>query len=215
MTDLIAKDAFDRLPEQYRKRAREIAARVRDIDAVLKPCEPAKIGEAVVRMFRQFRDQPGVDHADMAAEYRTACFDLPEWAVSEAANDFLAGRVENHTGQFMPTCAEFARRARHILTPILAERSALRVEAGKLVERAEDDRRRHLIELERHDPNVRDRVAALAESAAAGGLKRGALTHTGLSAEKQSRLDALKRPRSFESKITTTRIGKGEARNAR
>lgn len=215
MTDLVTKDAFKRLPEQYRKRAWEIASRVRDIDAMLKPSDPAKIGEAVVRMFRQFLPQQGVDPADMAAEYRAACASLPEWAITEAADDYLWGRVDCHTGRYMPICAEFAKRARSILVPILAERSVLRFEADKLVQRAEDDRRRHLVEIERSDPAIRSRIAAMLESAAAGGAKRQSLTHAGLSPDKQARLDALKKPRQFTSKIAETRIVKGDARNGR
>lgn len=208
MSDLPSKANFGRLPEHYRRRAGEIANRVRDIDAMLQPCLPAKIGDVVVRMFRQFREQPGIDHSTMGAEYREACKDLPEWAISEAANDFLAGRVENHTGQFMPTCAEFAKRARSILVPFLSERSALRIEASKLVERAEDDHRRHLIEMERQDPAVRKRVSALVENVMAGAPRQIPTRHTGLTPERQNRIDALKRPRQFESKITQTRIAK-------
>lgn len=208
MGEVLDLDPFKRLPERYRNRAREISLRVSEIDAMLKPCEPGKIGEAMVRMFRQFREQPGTDHADMASEYRAACRDLPEWAISESANDFLGGRVENHTGRFMPTCAEFAKRARSIITPFLAERSALRIEASKLIERAEDDRRRHLIDLERQDPNVRRRVSELVSQFSAGTTKPMRLTHSGIDPEKQNRLDALKKQRPFASKIAQTKIGK-------
>ncbi|TPN26608.1 hypothetical protein FKO01_25370 [Mesorhizobium sp. B2-3-3] len=209
MSDLVHQDQFDRLPEKYRHRAREIGARVAAIDAMMKPSNPMFVGETVIRMFRQFREQPGVSNADMASEYRTACIDLPEWALSEAANDFLAGRVDNHTGQFMPTCAEFAKRARDIMRPFLAERAALRTEASKLIERAADDHRRHLIELERQDPAVRKRVAALVEAATAGAAKRQGLPHLGLDKAEQQRVDALKRPRQEISKLEQTKIVKG------
>lgn len=205
MADLVPQDQFDRLPEKYRRRAREISARVGEIDGLMKPSNPVVIGETVIRMFRQFREQPGVSNADMASEYRAACRDLPEWALSEAANDFLAGRVDNHTGQFMPTCAEFSRRARSIMTPFLAERSSLRTEASKLIDRATDDHKRHLIDMERQDPAVRKRVAGMVEAATAGAPKAQGLTHLGLSEAKQTRIDALKKARQIESKIGHTK----------
>lgn len=211
MSDLVPQDQFDRLPEKYRQRAREIGARVAAIDAMMKPSNPLFVGETVIRMFRQFREQPGVSNADMASEYRTACSDLPEWALSEAANDFLAGRVDNHTGQFMPTCAEFAKRARSIMLPFLSERAALRTEASKLVERATDDHKRHLIDMERQDPAVRKRVAALVDVAIAGAAKRKVLPHLGLNEAEQKRIDALKRPRQDVSKLEQTKIVKGRS----
>lgn len=208
MGEVIDLDPFNRLPERYQRRAREIATRVRDIDALMATCQPEKIGLMVVRMFRQFREQPGTDHAEMGAEYRDACRDLPEWAVSEAANDFLAGRVENHTGQFMPTCAEFAKRARSIILPFLSERAALRTEASKLIERAADDARRDQIAIERANPNIRRRVQALTETITKGAAKKQALTHQGLDPERQQRLDAMKKDRLFVSKISETKIGR-------
>lgn len=208
MGEVIDLDPFKRLPERFQQRARDIASRVRDIDAMMSPCAPAMIGEAVVRMFRQFREQPGVDHSNMGVEFKAACRDLPEWALSEAANDFLAGRVDNHTGQYMPTCAEFAKRARSILLPMLAERSALRVEASKLVERAADEHRRDQIAIERTDPAVRRRVAELTEKVTAGAAKKQALTHSGVSPETKRSLDALRKPVPFKSKIDQTKIGR-------
>ncbi|MER9188321.1 hypothetical protein [Mesorhizobium australicum] len=162
-------------------------------------------------MAGQFRDQPDIDHADMAGEFLAACRDLPPWAVSEAASDFLAGRVDNHTGQFMPTCAEFAKRARAIMMPFLSERALLRTEASKLVERATDDRRRHLIDMERQDPAVRKRVAALVDVATAGAAKRKVLPHLRLNDAGQKRIDALKRPRQEFSKLEQTKIVKGRS----
>ncbi|MER8806050.1 hypothetical protein [Mesorhizobium australicum] len=211
MADLVPQDQFDRLPEKYRQRAREIGARVAAIDAMMKPSNPLFVGETVIRMFRQFREQPGVSNVDMASEYRTACSDLPEWALSEAANDFLAGRVDNHTGQFMPTCAEFAKRARSIMLPFLSERAALRTEASKLVERATDDHKRHLIDMERQDPAVRKRVGVLVDVATAGAAKRKVLPHVRLNDAGQRRIDALKRPRQEVSKLEQTKIVKGRS----
>lgn len=216
MTELVSKDAFESLPERYRQRAREIARRVREIDAIIVPGSASDIRDAVVRLRGQLRPQPDIEVPDLASEFKAACRDLPAWAISEAANDFLAGRVENHSGQFMPTCAEFAKRARTVMVPFLAERASLRVEASKLVERAEDDRRRHLIAMEREDPAVRKRVAALTDAVMAGHPKgKVALTHSWLSDEKQKRLDALKKPREFESRITQTRLGKRAGNESR
>ncbi|MGX5827384.1 hypothetical protein [Mesorhizobium sp. 43Arga] len=211
MHDLVGKDDFDKLPEKFRDRARAIKARVAEIDGLMVPCQPHDVRAAVVRMAGQFRDQPDIDHADMAGEFLAACRDLPAWAVSEAASDFLAGRVDNHTGQFMPTCAEFAKRARAIMMPFLSERAALRTEASKLIERATDDNKRHLIDMERQDPAVRSRVAALAEAVSAGGAKRQGLPHLGLNEAEQKRIDALKRPRRETSKLEQTKIVKGQS----
>lgn len=201
----ISLDPFARLPERYRIRAEQIRIRVDSISSLLTPSRSEQIGDAVIRLRRQFRAQPDTEAESLASEYLAACRDLPEWAVSETANDFLAGRVDSHTGQFMPTCAEFAKRARHIMTPFLAELSSLRVEASKLVERAIDDERRHAIEMERQSPAVRRRVAALADAFAAGSPKPQTISHTGLSDEAQKRLDALKKPRQIESKIGHTK----------
>lgn len=211
MHDLVAKHDFDKLSERYRDRARAIRARVAEIDGLMVPCQPQDVRAAVVRMAGQFRDQPDIDHADMAGEFLAASRDLPAWAVSEAASDFLAGRVDNHTGQFMPTCAEFAKRARAIMMPLLAERAALRAEGSKLVERATDDHRRHLVEMERQDPVVRSRVAALAEAVTTGAAKRQGLPHLGLNEGEQKRIDALKRPRQEISKLEQTKIVKGRS----
>ncbi len=199
MTDLVTSDS--RLPERYRRRADEIASRVRSIDGLMVPASVEAIIAAVVRMARQFRAQPDEDQSEIGREFKAACSDLPEWAVSEAANDFLAGRVPNHTGQFMPTCAEFAKRAREIILPFLAERSALRVEAEKLVERWQDEERRNRIAIERADPAVKARAEALIAQARLGQTKALPMRQQGISPENQKRLDAMKKHRPFVSKI--------------
>lgn len=207
MADLITADKFAILPERYQRRAREIAARVSEIDALCRPAPAQDVGAELKRLRGHLRPQPDTEVKDMASGFKDACRDLPSWVISETANDFLAGRVDSHTGQFMPTCAEFAKRARHIMTPFMAELSSLRIEASKLVERAMDDERRHYIEMERQNPAVRRRVADLAEAFSAGSPKQGSTPHLGLSAEAQSRLDALKKPRQIESKIGHTKTG--------
>lgn len=210
MADLVPLDSFSKLPERYRRRARDIATRVSEIDALCRPASTEEVGDALKRMRRHFRPQPDTDAREMAEGYRDACRDLPAWAVSEAANDYRDGRVDNHTGKFMPTCAEFAKRARSIMTPFLAERHSLRTEAEKLVERATDDHRRHLSEIDRQDPAVKARVAQLVASVSAGLPKPIVYTHRGLSAEAQTKIDALKKPRQFASKIGETKIGRGQ-----
>lgn len=210
MSEVVQFDQFAKLPEQYRRRAREIAKRVADIDALFPACATDDIRDAVVRLRGQLRPQPDTAPTDLAAEFKAACRDLPAWAISEAATDFLAGRVDNHTGQYMPTCAEFAKRAREILVPFLSERAALKVEASKLIERATDDARRHAIAIERQNPAVKARVAALIDAARFGSPKPAALTHQGLSAEQQARLDAMKKQPIHPSKITETKIVKGK-----
>lgn len=206
MTDLIAADSFDRLPERYRRRAREIARRVSEIDAFLASASSEQIGEELKRMRRQLRPQPDTEPADMAQGFKDACRDLPAWVVSEAANDFLAGRVANHTGQYMPTCAEFAKRAREAMTPFLAERAALRIEAGKLIERASDEARRDAIAIERQDPQVKARVAAMLADAKMSAPDPIRYSHGALTPEKQARLDAMKRHKSPPSKIAESRM---------
>jgi hypothetical protein len=203
--DVVSLNIYARLPEQYRLRAEEIKRRVEAIDSLMVPCQVVAIRDAVIRLRGQFRPQPDTEAETLASEYLSACRDLPEWAISEAANDFLAGRVDSHTGQFMPTCAEFAKRARSILVPFLSERMSLRTEASKLIERAEDDRKRHLIDMERQNPAVRRRVAALTDAFTAGSPKSQALPHLGLNEKEQARLDALKKPRQFVSKIGHTK----------
>lgn len=201
MPDLTIPRGVSRLPERYQRRAAQIAERVKDIDALCVPCQPKDQLPIVQRMLGQLRPQPDMDVAAMSAEFKAACRDLPLWAISEAANDFLGGRVPNHTGQFMPTCAEFAKRAREIVTPFMSERAALRSEAENLVERAEDEARRIVIEIERHDPAVRLRAGELIAKFQAGQSKRVSLPKRGISPEKQARLDAMKAPERVTSRI--------------
>lgn len=204
MSDIVPADVFSKLPERYQRRAREIAARVGDIDALLTPCKLDAIKGVAGRLLGQLRFQPDADAKEFASEFKRACADIPEWALSEAANDFLAGRVDNHTGQFMPTCAEFAKRARSIMTPFLSERASLRVEASKLLERAADDHRRHIIEMERQDPAVRQRVEAIIADARLGAPKLVAPRRQGLTDDKRAALDAMRKPRPSTSKIGHT-----------
>lgn len=200
MADLVPT-GNERLPERYQRRAIQIAERVREIDALCQRCDAAQIGEALKRMRKQFRPQPDTEARDMAEGFREACSDLPGWAVSEAANDFLAGRVPNHTGQFMPTCAEFARRAREIISPFLSERASLRIEAEKLVHRWQEEERQNRIAIERADPAVRKRAEAILAQAKLGQPKVLPARSKGIEPGTQSRLDALKKPRPFVSKI--------------
>lgn len=199
--EVISLKSYSHLPERYRVRAEEIKHRVDALTGLLRPCKIEAIRDAVVRLRGQFRPQPDTEAESLASEYLGACRDLPEWAVCEAANDFLAGRVDSHTGQFMPTCAEFAKRARWILTPFMAELSALRVEASKLIERAADDNKRHTIEMERQDPAIRKRVAELTDAFTAGYPKATTTPKIGISDDTKARLSALKKPRQFTSKI--------------
>lgn len=210
MHDLVSKDIFERLPERFRNRAREISFRVSEIDALLRPCKPGAIRDAVLRICGQLRPQPEVKIEDFAEEFKRACSDLPEWAISEATNDFLAGRVENHTGQFMPTCAEFARHARSIILPFIGEKYGLRNEAERLLQRAEDEARRHAIEIERMNPEVRKRVKAMVEAVTTGSAKATtAITHV-TDDDTRKRLDEMKKPRpELPSKLTESRIVKG------
>ncbi len=212
MHDLIEQDKFDRLPPQYRQRARDIAYRVGEIDRLLKRCQPPAIMDAAIRLRGQLRPQPGIEIADFAEEFRQACADLPEWAISEATNDYLGGRIENHTGQFMPTCAEFAKHARSIVAPFVGERAGLRREAEKLFERAEDERRRAEIAVQRAKPGHREWVRNLAKSVSAGAPRIASKPHTA-SPEMQERIDALKVKRDEPpSKLAQTSIVRGVRR---
>lgn len=210
MFEIVSQDVFDRLPERYRRRAREIGARVAEINSLLQPCNPASIRDAALRLCGQLRPQPEVKIEEFADEFRLACSDLPEWVISEATNDFLAGRVENHTGQFMPTCAEFARHARSIVAPFIGEKYGLRNEAERLLDRAEDEARRAAIAIERSDPGVQERVRCLLAKAKAGApVLSAGRTHTGISAETQAELDKHRRRRPHVSKLSETPIVKG------
>jgi hypothetical protein len=212
MHDLIEQDKFDRLPERFRQRARDIAYRVGEIDRLLKRCQPPAIMDAAIRLRGQLRPQPGIEISDFVEEFRQACGDLPEWAISEATNDYLGGRVENHTGQFMPTCAEFAKHARSIVAPFVGERAGLRREAEKLFERAEDERRRAEIAVERAKPGHREWVRDLAKSVSAGAPRIASKPHT-TSPEMQARIDALKVKREpVPSKLDQTSIVRGVRR---
>lgn len=209
MPDLVPADKFSRLPERYQRRAREIADRVRDIDALCRPAKPSEVGDVLKRLRKQFRAQPDTDPREMAEGYRSSCRDLPAWAISEAASDYIDGKVSNHTGQFMPICAEFAKRVREVvMLPFLSERASLRTEASKLVERAEDEARRIAIDIERQDPRVKARAAAMIEQFLAGHPKPLPMKLKGIPPESQKRIDAMKKPRPFVSKIADTKIGK-------
>ncbi|MEJ8309781.1 hypothetical protein [Agrobacterium larrymoorei] len=212
MFDLIAKDQFDRLPERYRERARQIALRVGEIDRLLAPASPETVRDTALRLIGQFCPQPGMGVAGFGREFRGVCADLPEWAVCEAANDFIAGRVTNHTGQFVPTCAEFGKQARAIIAPFHAERYALRIEALRLFDRAADEKRRALIAIERADPAVKARVRAIVADARAGAPVAFSRSHGAISEQAQAVLDAMKKTPQHPSKISQTRIGKDARR---
>jgi hypothetical protein len=192
MSELVPNDIFDRLPERYQRRARDIATRVSELKLLMKRCDIGAIVDAATRLQGQLRWQPETDHEAFGTEFRVACEDLPEWAVSEATNDFLSGRVANHTGQYMPTCAEFARHARSVVLPFITEMSILRREAEQLFDRAEDERRRDQIAIERARPGHRDWVRNLAKSVTAGAPAITSRTHGQVDPETQARLDALK-----------------------
>lgn len=211
MFEIVSQDIFDRLPERYRRRAREIGARVAEINVLLLPCNPGAIRDAALRLCGQLRPQPDVKIEEFADEFRLACADLPEWVVSEATNDFLAGRVENHTGQYMPTCAEFARHARLIVSPFIGEKFGLRNEAERLLERAEDEARRAEIAIERADPGVRERVRCLLAKAKAGApvLPTGR-AHLGIPSEAQAEMDKYRRRTEHVSKLADTPAVKGK-----
>lgn len=210
MADLVSQDIFDRLPERYQRRAREISARVGELKSLLKRCDIQAIVDAAVRLQGQLLWQPGMDEKSFGVEFKAACADLPEWAISEAANDFLSGKIENHTGRYMPTCAEFAKQARFIIRPFQAEMSVLRREAEQLFERAEDERRRHIIALERQDPNQRRRIRAMIDEAVKGSAKQiSAMPHTPIDEKTQAQIDSLKLPkRDHVSKIPQTKAGR-------
>lgn len=213
MSDLVPEDIFDRLPERYRLRARQIKARIAEINPMLMPCEINAIRDAGARLHGQLRPQPDIDIGQYADEFRRACSDLPEWAISEATNDYLGGKVENHTGQYMPTCAEFARHARSIVAPFFGERAGLRREAEKLFERAEDERRRAEIAVERARPGHREWVRNLARSVTAGAPQIGSKPHHSEDSEMQARIDALKVKREEPaSKLDQTSIVRGVRR---
>ncbi|MGQ3295855.1 MAG: hypothetical protein ACT6U0_27120, partial [Shinella sp.] len=201
MADLISADMFDRLPERYQRRAREISARVAELRVLLARCDAEAIADAAGRLQGQLRWQPETDHEAFGREFRPACADLLEWAVSEATNDFLSGRIENHTGQFMPSCAEFARHARAIIAPFIGEMNGLRNEAERLFERAEDEARRAALAVERADPAVRTRVRVLLTAAKAGApLPVTGRAHIGTSPETQAEMDKLRIRRPQVSK---------------
>lgn len=211
MAELVPGDTFDRLPERYQRRARDIATRVSELKLLLKRCDIGAIVDAATRLQGQLRWQPETDHESFGAEFRIACEDLPEWAVSEATNDFLGGRVANHTGQFMPTCAEFARHARTIIAPFIGEMNGLRNEAERLFERAEDEARRAAIAIERADPAVRARIRVMLAAAKAGApLPVTGRVHIGASPETKAEMDKLRVRRPHVSKLPETRLVKGK-----
>jgi hypothetical protein len=211
VTDIIPSDIFERLPERYQNRARQIAARVLELNRLLARCDIGAIRDSGARLCGQLRPQPETKIEEFADEFRAACADLPEWAISEATNDYLAGRVDNHTGQFIPTCAEFAKHARGIIRPFVAEKAGLRNEAERLFIRAEDDRRRELIEIERANPTVKARVRDLVKQSRAGApVISTDHRHFGIEPEAQAQLDALRKPPvPVQSKIAQSRIVKG------
>lgn len=210
MSELIPQDIFGQLPEQFRLRARQIKERVAEIDRLLQPCQIADIRDAAVRLRGQLRPQPDTVVTTFAEEFKLACIDIPAWAISEAVNDFLGGRVESHTGQFMPTCSEFARHARSITAPFAGERVIIRREARSLFARASDERRRQIIALERQDPSQRRRIRAMIEEAVKGSAKLNiAIPHTPIDEKTQAQIDALKLPqRDHVSKIPQTKAGR-------
>ncbi len=164
MRDL-QKSKFDGLPEKYQARARDISKRVFEIDDLLKAGTKQAIKDAVLDISNQLRPQPETEAKDLVEGYLRACDGFPDWAISEAVNDYLSGQVENHTGQFIPTCAEFAKRVRLIVQPFQIERHGLEYEARRLIDRAKDEARRNQIERERRSPERQKRVESIMDKA--------------------------------------------------
>ena len=217
MRELITQDQFDLLPERHRPRARHMAARAAEIQRVLSPCGLEAIRSAGARLHGQLRPQPDINIEEFAYEFKLACSDLPEWAITAATDDFLAGRVPNHTGQFMPTCAEFARHARFIISEFVSELGGLKFQMKKLLTLAEEEDRRARFELERvrerSRPGHKEWIRGLVKQVTASAPKPIERPRFSSDPEMRARLDALKPKRPEpESKLSQTSIVRGAKR---
>ena len=202
MSDLILSPEIQALPKFYQDRAKEIARRYAEINRTLMPCTVSEIGDAMIRMKAQFLPQVDAGGKMVSDAYKLGCKDLPGWAISEAANDFLSGLVENHEGKFLPTSAEFCKRVRSIIMPLKREQDSLQREAMNMVRRWEDEKRLAEIERSRRDPEVQKRVQELMDQSRQTVSRQSKrIAPKQITDEHRNSIQQFKKPRKIISKL--------------
>lgn len=202
MTNII-QSQFSGLPEKYQHIASDLLEQISITEEKLLPAGREVAKAACILMGKHFRPQADADAGIVMEGYITALAELPEWAIAEAINCFISGLVENHSGQFMPTSAEFAKVARAQFMPVWTHWRSLRSEVNRLEQDCRDEQRRIDVEAFRNDPDARNRILLLIEDAT-----KGLPSHTSPSAqhsmtdEQRSALDPYRAPvRPHQSKI--------------
>lgn len=191
----IAPSSISCLPEKYQVIAERLMTKAKSIEGRLQPASPDVIVQVSVKMAKRLRKQPEFSGEEVLAAYREALEGLPAWAIEEASKMFLSGAVQNHTGQYMPTCAEFAKVVREIVRPLELEWRSIRTRVNHLKTECQEEQRRIEVEAFRNNPEARARILLLIEDAT-----KGLPTLTGPSAqhsmtdERRRALDAYRKP---------------------
>lgn len=101
-----------------------LQARRDDIVAGLTPATRAEIGRLVAYV-RTLLPAQGNDDPELVVNgYISILSGLPLWALDQACNDFLKGRVPDHK-TFAPTCDQIAARARSLVSRFESEIAAI------------------------------------------------------------------------------------------
>lgn len=168
----IATNQFASLPEKYQEKARYLLSEISMAEKFITPSSQKDADNACIELSKHFRPQPDSEPTEVRDGYRAALASLPAWSISDAVQCFIRGDVDNHTGQFMPTCAEFAKVAKLLRSPRMANWLSLKSQINRLKTDCEEERRRDEIEKFRNDPEALDRVKKLVEQITKGSPKK-------------------------------------------
>lgn len=92
---------------------RQLQAFISDVDAALKDDRPNKMQPIKLLMAdRASAVGSDTDAKAKAAACAIALRDLPWWAIANACEDYICGRVPGDNREFMPSAANLATRAR-------------------------------------------------------------------------------------------------------
>lgn len=101
---------------------RQLQAFIREVDASIAEDRPNKMQPIKLLMAdRASATGSEGDAKARAAAYAIALRDVPWWAIANACEDYICGRVPGDKREYMPTSAQLADRARHHMTILRAD----------------------------------------------------------------------------------------------
>jgi hypothetical protein len=114
----------ENLPAQQSTFESQIVA----ITAKLRPAEEHVIGRVIKGLLEfGFAIPPGIPAAKFSARYAFGLAGLSEFSLQAVAGKLVRGEYEEHTSNFLPIPAEFAKLARREEKPLKDDRMRLRV----------------------------------------------------------------------------------------